>query len=282
MSTYEAPAKLNLSLHIEPPRRGLHPLLSMAQTIEWCDRLDLAEREGNDCLEVLGEAAEQLDVDDNLVLKALDEARRRMSFPAQSVTLSKELPVASGLGGGSSDAAAALLAAADASGLAGDDLPEIAARIGADVALFLTGGTLMMSGFGERIEPFAPLEGVGFAVVVPEFGLSTADVYARWDSLEGPFGEPVPDDHLPPGLRGEMPMRNDLLPAALDLEPRLGDFIADIRGVWGTSVSMTGSGSACFGYFTNAVEATDAAAAVNHLCSIAKGVDARNHGVARV
>jgi 4-diphosphocytidyl-2C-methyl-D-erythritol kinase len=56
-----------------------------------------------------------------------------------------------------------------------------------------------------------------------------------------------------------MPMRNDLLPAALDLQPMLGDFMADVSAIWGAPVSLTGSGSACFGYFSNVDEAADAA-----------------------
>ena len=76
-------------------------------------------------------------------------------------------------------------------------------------------------------------------------------------------------------------MRNDLLPAALDLEPRLGDFMADVASVWGTPVCLTGSGSACFGYFATVAEATDAADAVAHLTRVARGVELRDHGVAR-
>lgn len=279
MSTYEAPAKLNLSLHVSPPRQGYHPLVSLVQTVEWCDRLEFSEGEGSDDLEITGNA---LETEDNLVLRALAGARRVRDFPPQLVALHKELPVASGLGGGSSDAAAALMAAQGLSGLGDAELARVAAELGADVPLFITGGTLLMSGFGEQIEKTNPLEDVAFAIVVPDFGLGTADVYARWDTLEGPLGEPVPDEHLPPALRGDMPMRNDLLPAALDLEPRLGDFIADVRGVWGTSVSMTGSGSACFGYFANLDEASDAASAATNLCSVAIGVDLRDRGAARV
>ena len=76
-------------------------------------------------------------------------------------------------------------------------------------------------------------------------------------------------------------MRNDLLPAALVLEPRLGDFMADVRSIWNTRVSLTGSGSACFGYFASLDEASDAASATSHLCSVARGVALRDHGVAR-
>lgn len=277
MSQYEAPAKLNLSLHVSPPSRGYHPLVSLVQTVEWCDVVELGEAEGSDTLEIEGS---EVGVEDNLVLRALAEARQVRDFPPQSVALCKEIPVAAGLGGGSSDAAATLLAAQDLSGLTTEELGEIAGRLGSDVTLFLTGGTLLISGRGERVEKERPLEGVAFAIVVPEFGLSTSEVYARWDSLEGPLGDPIPDEHLPPSLRGGMPIRNDLLPAALDVEPRLGDFIADIRRAWGTSVSLTGSGSACFGYFATLEEASDAASAASPLCSVALAVDPRDHGVA--
>jgi 4-diphosphocytidyl-2C-methyl-D-erythritol kinase len=118
------------------------------------------------------------------------------------------------------------------------------------------------------------------AVVVPDFGLGTADVYSKWDELEGPESEPIPDGHLPPSLRGEMPMRNDLLPAALALEPQLGDFMADVRSIWNAPVCLTGSGSACFGYFPSFDEATEASSAVSDLCSVARGVALRDHGVA--
>lgn len=274
MTVYEAPGKVNLSLLVSPPGVDrYHPLESLVQTIEWCDRLTVTDsEEGRDSLDS--------DIDDNLVEKALAEMRATHAVPPLRLALEKSLPVAAGLGGGSSDAAAALLAAADRSGVARSDLAAVAHRVGADVTLFLTGGTLMMRGIGYDIEPVAPLEGFALAVVVPEFGLETKDVYRRWDRLEGPAGPTVPDQMLPPPLRDRIPMRNDLLPAALDLEPRLGDFIADVASVWGSPVCLTGSGSACFGYFASLDEATDAAGAVAHLVAGARGVALRDHGVA--
>lgn len=275
MRAYEAPAKLNLSLLVSPPRGdGYHPLVSLVQTVEWCDRLEVEAGEGHDELES--------DIEDNLVARALTLAREFGTVPPLSLTLTKEIPVGAGLGGGSSDAAAALLAAADFGDLAKSDLPGASSRVGADVTLFLTGGTLMMSGAGEQIEEAAPAEGFAFAVVVPEFGLATKEVYERWDLLEGPEGDPVPDEQLPPSLRGRMPMRNDLLPAARDVEPLLGDFMADVGSVWGVPVSLTGSGSACFGYFATLDEASDAATAVSHLCAEARGVELRGRGVSVV
>ena len=271
MTIYEAPAKLNLSLHIMPPRSdGYHPLESLVQTIEWVDSLEVDESEGEDSLTVEGA---ELDVEDNLVLRAVAAVREVKDVPPLRMTLRKGIPIAAGLGGGSSDAAAALLA------VGGTD---VAGSVGADVALFLTGGSLLMSGIGDVIEPLDPLTGFAVAVVVPDFGLSTLDVYEKWDELEGPEGEVVPPEGLPPALRDEMPMRNDLLPAALAVEPRLGDFMADLRTAWDTAVSLTGSGSACFAYFGSLDEASDAATAVSHLGREARGVQLRTHGVKRV
>lgn len=278
MNTYEAPGKLNLSLHVKPPTAGgMHPLDSIVQTVAWHDVIEVEPGEPPDSLETRGMV---MDEGDNLVTTALREARSDFPVPPLRIALIKELPVGAGLGGGSSDAAAMLVAAADVSGHRGP-LSGIAARIGADVPLFLTGGTLRMTGYGEVLASMPRLGGFAVAVAYPGYGLSTAEVYARWDDLEGPLGEALPDDSLPPPLRGDMPMRNDLLPAALDLEPRLGDFMSDLRAVWGTAVCLTGSGSACFGYFATKDEADDAADAVTDLVVTARGVELRDRGVRR-
>jgi len=280
VTTYEAPAKLNLSLLVSSPRSdGLHPLESLVQTIAWCDRLSVEEGEGEDTLEIAGA---EIDADENLVLKALEAARTRGFVPPLALSLEKHLPVAAGLGGGSSDAAAVLQAAIDMGILSGSLAIEVAPEVGADVALFLTGGSLLMTGAGETVAAVEPLEGFSMAIAVPGFGLVTADVYKRWDDIGGPRGEAVVAAGLPPQLRDGMPMHNDLLPAALDIEPRLGDFIADLRQTWGTAVSMTGSGSACFGYFESTAEAEDAASSAADLCDVSVGVGLRSHGVAPV
>lgn len=272
VTTYEAPAKLNLSLLVSPPRKDrLHPLVSLVQTVDWLDRLDVEPGEGEDRLET--------EIEDNLVLRALALAREVGSVPPLALGLEKEIPVAAGLGGGSSDAAAALVAASDFGDVPDVTLPALASRVGADVPLFLTGGTLMISGVGEIVEVRRPLADFAIAVALPEFGLATKEVYERWDQLEGPEGDSIVDGHLPPALRGLMPMRNDLLPAALSVEPRLGDFMSDLGALWSAPVCLTGSGSACFGYFPTLGEADDAAAAVSHLTRAARGVELRDHGV---
>jgi 4-diphosphocytidyl-2-C-methyl-D-erythritol kinase len=276
MPFYEAPAKLNLSLLVRPPRDdGYHPLESLVQTVEWCDLLQVERgEEGADTF--------ASDIEDNLVERALAEVRKTMSVPPLQLSLAKEIPMEAGLWGGSSDAAATLLAVSDLIQVDRDELVRVGSRVGADVPLFFIGGTLMMRGIGEVIEPVTPLDDFAVAVVVPEFGLVTREVYDRWDRMQGPEGTAVPDDRLPPSLRGGMPMRNDLLPAALELEPRLGDFMADVAAVWGTAICLTGSGSACFGYFATLDEAVDAAEAVAGLTREGRGVELRSRGVSSV
>jgi 4-diphosphocytidyl-2-C-methyl-D-erythritol kinase len=279
MIVVESPAKLNLSLLVSPPKSdGYHPLQSMVQTIEWCDRLDIELGEREDRLEIEGS---DLAVEDNLVLSALTMLRQHGRVPPLALTLHKEIPIEAGLGGGSSNAAA-MLWGAEAEGWATSDVvTQTAKSVGADVSLFLVGGSLEMSGVGDVIKSLRRLEGFAVAVVVPEFGLSSADVYRRWDEMEGPEGDVVPDDLLPPSLRDQMPMRNDLSPAALDVDPRLGDFMADVRMEWGGAVCLTGSGSACFGYFGTAEEAAHAVTAVAHLTAATKGAALRPRGVAQ-
>lgn len=269
MTNYEAPAKLNLSLHVSPARSdGYHPLDSMVQTIQWCDRLEVEEAEGHDNFEP--------NIEGNLVEKAVNGLRRLSSVPPLTMRLSKEIPTEAGLGGGSSDAAAAIRAVGDICGLEEQVLRSTAADLGADVPLFLTGGTLRMTGVGDIIESQQPLIGFAVGVVVPDFGLSTAEVYRRWDEMGGPEGQDHPQDALPPALRDGMPMRNDLLPAAVDVEPLLGDYMSDVSASWGIPVAMTGSGSACFGYFATIDEAAGAAEEYG-----GRGVELRATGVAR-
>jgi 4-diphosphocytidyl-2-C-methyl-D-erythritol kinase len=275
MIDYEAPAKLNLSLLVHPPdSSGMHPIESLVQTIDLLDRLEFSEAD-EDSFQCVGA---DLDPDHNLVVAAIAAVREKGQVPPLAIRLEKSIPLEAGLGGGSADAAAALLGAVELGGL-DETLPsELAPEIGADVALFLSGGTQLMTGFGEHLDPQRPLSGFAVAVVVPEFGLSTADVYRRWDEMDGPEGESVERGMLPPVLRDGMPIRNDLFPAALDLEPRLGDFVADVRLVWGSAVLMTGSGAACFGFFGDVDEAGDAASSVGN-APAGFGVGLRNQGV---
>jgi 4-diphosphocytidyl-2-C-methyl-D-erythritol kinase len=277
VTVYESPAKLNLALLVESPRAdGLHPLESLVQTVDWLDLLEVEESE-EDSLVIEGA---DLDPEDNLVTRSLKAIRTRGLVPPLDVRLDKQIPNGAGLGGGSSNAAATLLAATEMGRIARSAAEDMAPSIGADVPLFLIGGTMLMRGIGDQLESLQPLTDFAVAVAVPQFELSTAEVYRRWDEMEGPLGETIPSRLLPPGLRDGIPIRNDLTPAAFDLVPTLADFMADLRLRWGGPVLMTGSGSGCFGFFPDPDEASDAARSVEDLCRATVGARLRPRGVA--
>lgn len=278
MTRYAAPAKLNLSLHVSPPdASGMHPLESLVQTIDLLDEVDVSVGATDE----FSCSGADLDPEDNLVVAALQALRRTVEIPPVAINLRKRIPLEAGLGGGSSDAAATLAALVDLTDQASAIATDVAPGLGADVPLFLAGGTQMMTGFGEVVSAQPSLSGFAVAVVVPQFGLGTADVYRRWDELEGPLGPTIPDQTLPPQLRGSMPLRNDLVPAAIDLEPQMGDFISAVSGAWSTPVAMTGSGAACFSFFSSVDEASDAASSIEGTRG-SFGLALRNKGVAEI
>jgi 4-diphosphocytidyl-2C-methyl-D-erythritol kinase len=140
----------------------------------------------------------------------------------------------------------------------------------------------MVTGIGDVVEAVQPpLSGFAVAVAVPPLEMSTVEVYRRWDLLEGPTGEAVNPRQLPPGLRDVIPIRNDLTPAAIDIEPTLADFMADLRSQWGVPVAMTGSGSGCFAFFPDLDQAGDAARSVSAMCRASVGAALRSNGVSR-
>jgi 4-diphosphocytidyl-2-C-methyl-D-erythritol kinase len=254
----EAPAKVNLSLRVgQPDSSGMHPLRSLVVSIDRTDELSAALAD-EDRLDV-GEA--QLTHDrDNLIWRAVDalrsetENRRPLEF-----SLTKRIPIAAGLAGGSADAAAALLAASTLLGVSLTTAREVAARVGADVPYCLQGGLAWMGGYGELISPIDN-GGADFAlaVAVPPFWLAAAAVYQRWDAMRGPQGIPVDPRHVPPRLRPFEPFVNDLQPPAVDLRPDLGDWMADLSNLWDRPVMLSGSGPSLFAYFEDRNEATEA------------------------
>ena len=276
MTVFESPAKINLALHVEQRRTdGLHPLESLVQTVDWLDLLEVEESD-EDNLVIDGA---DIDPEDNLVTRSLKAIRERGFVPPLDIRLDKQIPIGAGLGGGSSNAAAALLAAAETGRIPRSVAEDVAPSIGADVPLFLIGGTLLMGGIGDQVQSVQPLSGFAVAVAVPAFEMSTVEVYRRWDEMEGAEGETIAPRLLPPGLRDGIPIRNDLTPAVFDLEPTMADFMADLRMRWGGPVLMTGSGSGCFGFFPDPDEAADAARSVLDLCRASVGARLRPNGV---
>lgn len=255
-------AKLNLALAVYPASAdGYHPVRGIFQSISLADTVSITTA-SEDTITVSNDEAPA--DESNLAWIALATARRsaRVGQP-MSLHIDKRIPSGAGLGGGSADAAAALGMMARAYRIDEDRTAEIAESLGSDVPFAFTGGSMIAEGRGERLTPIEPHGGFAVAVVVPPFGLETPTVFREWDRLDGPEGKELDERSLPPSLRGGLPIRNDLFPAAVSLDPRLADWRADLMRRWGTDVAMTGSGSALFGFFASLTEAGDAAAAVD-------------------
>lgn len=281
MTVVHAPAKINLSLQVRAADAGgMHPLRSVVQTIGWWDVLVLDESDDDD-LQIVGE---ELPVGaDNLVWKAISAVRRHAeSARPVAITLTKRIPVAAGLAGGSSDAAAALIAYADLVGFDHSELMDIASEVGSDVPYLMEGGSRVIEGYGELLSPKdSPADDFWVVVAVPPFELSTPKVYQRWDLLGGPQGRAMTRRSIPPSLRGHE-LVNDLFPAAVSLEPLLADWRHELSERWGRDVALSGSGPALFGIFADEREASEGLALVPKEARSAFAADPVDHGAIMV
>jgi len=262
-----APAKVNLYLHVTGRRDdGYHLVDSLVAFVDIGDRLT-AEPAASLSLAVGGpEAADLASVGgDNLVLRAARLLADRAGIAAgAALHLDKHLPVAAGIGGGSSDAAAALLALKRLWRISMDDgaLGDLGIRLGADVPACLYGRAVWAGGIGERLEPAAALPEAGILLANPRTALPTAAVFA---ARLGPFGDagrfaPMPSDAS--GLaRAMAPRRNDLTEAAVALVPEIGAVLARLGRLPGCLLArMSGSGATCFALFADRAAAQEACA----------------------
>lgn len=256
-----ARAKLNLALHVRHRRPdGFHALETLFAFVRDGDLLTLSDAE-KDSFNITGPfAATLLAEGDNLVTRARD--RFRAVFADQrpcAILLDKRLPVASGIGGGSADAAAALRALATRAGLPHDDpdLLACAEELGSDVPACLLSRTAIGRGRGEELVPVDRLGGTPVLLVNPGVGVSTASVFGRWDGVDrGPIGS---GDLLEVALTG----RNDLEPPARALAPVIDTVLTALDGQSGARlVRMSGSGATCFALFDHAGARAATAAAI--------------------
>jgi len=258
-------AKLNLVLHVGPPREdGLHPICSLMASIDLADELTAAPREsGSDNVICPGVP------EDNLAARALADFRSRAGreLPPLELTIDKRIPVAAGLGGGSADAAATLRVANELAGapLGPQELLRLAADLGSDVPSQLDPRHALVQGVGEQVEPLdlPPLT----AVLVPDSeGLSTATVYAELDRLGGARDrlDPEPLRALAATGPAELAagLSNDLQPAALSLRPGLATTIERLGSEGALGAAVSGSGPTCFGLFDDPLAAESAAASI--------------------
>jgi 4-diphosphocytidyl-2-C-methyl-D-erythritol kinase len=290
-----APAKLNLTLAVTGRRPdGLHDLHSVMVPLELHDRLSLAPAAGErDSLTVAfspalrGEAGALGPAEGNLVLRAIALARQAVGRAADArllaVRLEKWIPVAAGLGGGSSDAAAALDGALEAwnAELSAQQRLEVAAALGSDVPFFLAGAAALIEGRGERVTPLRGCVGEppGILLVRPAIAVSTPAVFAALDAggpgaPSDPRSTRMTSEHLAGelkvGLRatdlvaraGVLAVANDLANAAAVVAPQVKSVRRQVGRTLGVPIGLSGSGPTLWALYPSKARAEDAAAQV--------------------
>ena len=260
----QAPAKLNLFFEVLAKRTdGYHEIETLMCPIDLFDTLHFQEDPNGQlelrCRRVFGASGpsgrglhEVPDGPENLVLRAVDLVRRRAGVRrGANLLLVKRIPAAAGLGGGSSDAAAALVAANEGwrLGRSRDELAHWAAELGSDVPFFLAGGPAVCRGRGERVTPVAGLGALSFVVVRPPEGLATAEVYracraAAEPQTAGPLIRALRQgDWKQVGRR----LLNRLQPAAERLSPWVERLQEEFSQLDVLGHGMSGSGTSYFG-----------------------------------
>jgi 4-diphosphocytidyl-2-C-methyl-D-erythritol kinase len=246
-----AHAKLTLALRVLGRRDdGYHDLDALVVSLR--DPHDVLEadagpRSAGVRLEIVGgEPGESVPHDRrNLAVVATEQLLARAGRSADGVrlVLRKQIPAGAGLGGGSADAAAALLVVRRLLDLPIDDdaLLAIAAVVGSDVPFCLRGGAAWMRGRGEHVVPVELAASINFLIAIPPFRLATADVYAAWDALGAPRSARAVEP--PPGVAHLVAdLVNDLEPAAEAVEPRLRRFRVALEGAASRPAVLAGSG----------------------------------------
>jgi 4-diphosphocytidyl-2-C-methyl-D-erythritol kinase len=259
-----ARAKVNLYLHVLGRRPdGYHLLDSLVVFADVGDRIEVAAAEGLR-LDIDGPFAPQVPGgDDNLVLRAARALAEAAGRPAAAaIRLTKSLPVAAGVGGGSADAAAALRALVRLWRVAidGERLRRLALTLGADVPMCLRGRPAFVGGIGEKIEEAPDLPACALLLVNPRTELPTPGVFAR---RRGPFSQPgrfaTPAAEARALAAQLADRRNDLTQAAIGLVPAIAAVLDALRATPGVLLArMSGSGATCFGLCED--EAASAAA----------------------
>lgn len=256
-------AKINLGLEVLFRREdGYHELRTIFQTIDLCDRLSFQKAERGITLDVDDPA---LPTDGgNLVTKAAEALARHAGREAGvSIRIEKKIPLGSGLGGGSSDAAVTLLALNSLWGLGLPlaDLDALARGLGADVPFFLYGGTALGIGRGDEVYPLARQARFPIVLVLPAFSVETADLFRslvltkRESSLTLQYFASSGSDREDTFLY----VVNDLESATMKRFPSIEGHLESLLELGAAASSMSGSGSAVFGVFSDAAMAESAA-----------------------
>lgn len=259
----QAPAKINLALHITGRRAdGYHLLDTLAVFTALGDRITVTPA-AEDRLTISGPMAGSLDpAQDNLVTRARDRLRAGHAFGPVAIHLEKILPVSSGIGGGSSDAAATLRAlnACFDLGLSSDALAATGLALGADLPMCVCAAPLRAEGIGEDIAPVLPFPALAMVLVNPGVAVSTPEVFRHLASRDN---APLPGTGTFTTVDSVIgwldKTRNDMQAAACAICPAITAVLAALAAEKPRLARMSGSGATCFAIFSSSGEA-DAAA----------------------
>ncbi|MDE6464626.1 MAG: 4-(cytidine 5'-diphospho)-2-C-methyl-D-erythritol kinase [Muribaculaceae bacterium] len=262
-------AKINLGLRILRRRPdGYHDIASLMLPVDWCDILEMTPAQGEGSFRQTGTALD-CPPDKNLVLKAIKAVEKHIghSLPPLDIILEKHIPFGAGLGGGSADAAFAIMGANLIFGLGLDDdtMARIAATVGADCAFFIYDRPMEAAGIGDVLRPVdcSALSGCGILIAKPESeSVSTAAAYAGVTPAELAGGV-SPADALSCDIntwKDNELLRNDFETSIFALRPEIAAVRTRMAEAGAFYSSMSGSGASVFGFFDNVDSARKAAA----------------------
>ncbi|MCE5275152.1 MAG: 4-(cytidine 5'-diphospho)-2-C-methyl-D-erythritol kinase [Deltaproteobacteria bacterium] len=255
-----APAKINLFLKVMRKRPdGYHELRTIMVPISFGDEITLEEAPSGIILDECGCGCA---AKDNLAFRAAGLFLERTGIPGGvSIGIVKKIPVGAGLGGGSSDAACVLLGMNDLfkAGLGRQELVALAGELGADCPFFIYRKAMLMGSRGDVPLQEVTLEDRAYLIVIPPFGISTAEVFSKFTFPLTPDGNGITIDSIKENcIEPEHWVLNDLEVVAFDIHPELTRIKVELMKAGALKAGMSGSGSAVFGIFESGA----------HLCSV--------------
>ncbi len=262
------PAKVNLHLRILGRRGdGYHEIQTLLVRVGLYDELEISL--GGNGLRLILEGEKIPSAGDNLILRAARAFFQDLGRPEDArIRLIKKIPIAAGLGGGSSDAASTLMGLNELLGapLRRDRLMDLGSRIGADVPFFIFEKPAVARGIGEKLSEVLLPESLWFFLLIPPFGISTAWAYEAYDHLPPPPLDPI---EIPGDLRGiedlEPILRNDLERLAFARFPEIRQMKERLLSAGAKGALMSGSGPVVFGIFQTQEEVEKASQAISLL-----------------
>lgn len=279
---YKARAKINLSLDVcRRLENGYHEVKMVMQTIDLYDELVLKKRQESDILLQIDSADDLGKLEDNLIYKAAKLMQERYHIKqGMEISLKKNIPVAAGMAGGSTDAAAVMLAMNEmfALGCSKEELMELALPLGADIPFCIMGGTALAEGIGEKLTPLSQPPYAEIVVVKPPIMVSTGKVYQSLDlneKIKHPDIDGMVEALQNGDLKGITQRMENVMETVTETEfPIITDIKKMLKEKGALNAMMSGSGPSIFGIFTDKTAACEAAAHVKQTLG-QKGIDAQ-------